>query len=40
MNAQQALQKELLTVLRGSLKNCQLIVTEKQQQQLKELMWN
>tara|TARA_R110002167_G_scaffold32694_2_gene105781 strand:+ start:9777 stop:10433 length:657 start_codon:yes stop_codon:yes gene_type:complete len=34
MSDQQALENDLLTVLKSSLKNCQLVVTEEQQQQL------
>jgi len=34
MNDQHTLEKELLTVLKNSLKNCDLIVTAEQQQQL------
>ena len=34
MNDQQTLENDLLVVLKSSLKNCELVVTEEQQQQL------
>jgi 16S rRNA (guanine527-N7)-methyltransferase len=34
MNEQASLENELLTILKNSMKNCELVVTEEQQQQL------